>query len=188
MTLKMLRTLFEMLDSIDNVAWKAKICSDMGVCYYDLEQYDEAKSMWDQCEEMLQSSDQYDVKRRLRVMYNQNLLSSHVRIGQPKLTQQWLQLGADLEGAEQQYDLLYFQYLLMDSWLKFKKGDLHNAEKRIEEANALGADILPKNDAMLIDLYDIWSLISLQLGKEEVAERLHEKEKRVGKNCGEKST
>lgn len=181
-TSEMLGQLLAMLDGFDNLPWKYKVYNDLGVCYYHIGKYEDAYAIWKQCETKLQGINEYNVKRRLRILYNQKLVSEHIRVNCDRCDERWNKLGHDLVHDGQGDSLIYFQYMLMNSWLHFQKGDLLRAENNILETYSMSKKLFSENDAMLIDVYYIWALISLQLGKEDLFDELPKKGKQLMKN------
>lgn len=151
-------------------------------CFYKLGEYEDAYAIWKQCETKLQGINEYNVKRRLRILYNQKLVSEHIRVNCDRCDERWNKLGHDLVHDGLGDSLIYFQYMLMNSWLHFQKGDLLRAENNILETYSMSKKLFSENDAMLIDVYYIWALISLQLGKEDLFDELQKKGKQLMKN------
>lgn len=163
--LSLLNEFLYKLDGVDNIPWKCKVYNDLGVCYYYLNQYSEAHELWRKCQIELENIGEYNVKRRLRIMYNEKICLESMKKNTDQYDERWKQLGKDILCEEETDSLLYCQYMLMDSWLHFRRGDLVRASKNIEKTKRIGEKIFSENEKILKNIYCVERMIQLQLGK-----------------------
>ncbi len=175
-----LRVLVRQKNQTDQLTWILRIQNDIGACVYQLENYDEALRIWQECYERMKESHIDELDRVYRNLYNQLLVHWQRNDNVTRYYSTWQSIGKTIEDNLQQDSKLYLEYMSVKAWVEGAYlGRTSYAKKLMDQVITAAHRIYKENDVRLATYYYVLGYFHMQLNEEEQFEKCMKKGKNI---------
>ena len=142
---EILNHMLEDLEGEGELMWRIKTLNDIGTCQFMEDKPEEALYTWKKIQYIIEENHIEDFTREFRNTYNCTLAYAFQKSNPALYTEKWRKIGLEFARLDIQNTMEYIQYLFLNGWLLYKKGNLDMAASDINDARKIGKKLLPEN-------------------------------------------